>query len=247
MTWHEIFRSTAPDLSESKWKKAAEGVEEQLKRAIALSQPVLWLCLKPVGRINLDLGRHLEDHFIDPATTNNRPNGWTFVDRGESLKVRSDRIVHGKPEYRHTQVHRSGLITFTAPLSFLYWKGEPGLLWPYALIEFPVSIFRLAAHLYGPAAPDDDRIAVQMALLSANGCKLKGGSVKSVRWQFQDARVFEERDIISQLVEQRWSDVSENPDRCAYPLIKGVYEAFGFEEEDIPHEFDPVTGLQFAA
>lgn len=39
-----------------------------------------------------------------------------------------------------------------------------------------------------------------------------------------------------------WQQIVDEPDRCAYRLIRRIHEAFGYDDEQIPREFDPETG-----
>lgn len=244
MSWHEIFEAENRADRADGWRKAEQAVQRQLKDAIESRRAVLWLCLKPVEEMGLELRSLPDEIFTDPAATGNRRSGWNFVDPRMRPKKRSDKVLHGEPDGRMTEVHRDGLILFTVPVASLYWKGEPDLIWPYVLIEYPVSIFRLAAHLYREVqARDDERIAAKMALLSAQGCKLKAGSVRSVRWQFEDAKAFETPLVETSLFEQDRNDLIANPAGNAYPLIMEIYQQCGFDEEDLPAEFDRQRGF----
>ncbi|MEW6269805.1 MAG: ATP-binding protein [Thermodesulfobacteriota bacterium] len=247
MAWSEIFtngreRGTASE----RWLAATDDVTKQLDKALEQPEPRYWLYLKPVATMELEFAKDVEDLFRYPEKTNNRSNGWSFVDPHLHVARSRQQIVHGAPDGRRTVVRRNGSILFTAPLAFLHWKGEPDLIWPYTLIEFAVSIFRLASNLYARQSDvDDDRIATRLALISARGWKLKGGSVRSVRWSFGDARAVENDDAISELSELRLHRLLEAPDGCAYPLIHDIYEEFGLGPDDIPSELDPDTGLTF--
>jgi len=248
MSRHEIFaNSNDTSAAEKRWRDGASDVAKRLDEARSSSRPMLWLCLRPLGSMNLTLGPALDGLFWDPVKTNNRPNGWTFVDQRARPQKKGSRIIHGDPNGRYTEVHRGGLILFSAPLDFLFWKGPERLIWPYIMIEFAVSIFKLASRLYAETPLEDDRVATQMSLLSARGWHLKAGSARSVRWQFDEPSTLQENEATTELRMQQRDHIVTAPDGCAYPLIQDIYEEFGLERDDLPPEFDPVTGLELAA
>ncbi len=247
MSWQEIFSDSSQALSaaQARWLEATGNVTRQLENALKMPAPRYWLYLKPAADLQLQFRSDVDDLFAHAEKSHNRATGWNFVDRHLRVRPRSNAIEHGDPSTRHTTVWRDGSILFTAPLEFLHWKGEPGLIWPYIFIEFTVSIFRLAAHLYADRRVDDPRIAAQLGLISARGWMLKPGSVRNARWLFEDGAVLQEDDAISALTELRLDRLLEAPDVCAYPLIQDVYAAFGLRADDLPTEFDPESGLAF--
>lgn len=249
LSYDEIFGSSIQRSDdqiatiEKKWDAELEGM-------LKAKSSTLWLRLQPLGEVELDFPSHREvaPYFMETERTGNRLTGWTFVDPHQRPIPRSGRVVHGVPDGRQTIVSRNGVITFTVPIEFLHWKGPERSLWPYALIEFPVSIWRLAAAFYRTArVAQAGPVFARMALLSVKGWRLKAGSAGTVAWQFDEkVREYTEDDVIAAKHVADWADAtSDNPDRCAYPLIRSVYEAFGFYEADIPREFDREKGLRF--
>lgn len=239
----ELFPERVESYAAQAWGQMRNALEKELESARADRTPRLWLSLQPV-KARIELDRSILRYFTDYAETGNRRTGWTFVDPHEQPELRRGRIIYGRSNYRRTELRDDGGIRFTVPLDHLYWKGDANTLWPYPLIEYPVSVFRLASKVYGSfSTPDDDRVGVQLALVGAEGWKLKAGSPNTVQWVVQGPKAFRGKDIVTRLLEQRWRDIVEYPDRGAYPLIKAVYEEFGFFGDDIAPEFDPVAGL----
>jgi len=247
MTWQEIFsdRDHAAEADSDRWLAATRDVTKRLDQALNSGESCYWLYLKPAANLELRFHAEVEDLFAYPEKTNNRPTGWSFVDRHLKVQRRRGVIEHGDQNGRCTTVNVDGSILFTAPLEFLQWKGGPRLIWPYILIELAVSIFRLAAHLYAGRPSGDDRIATQLGLISARGWMLKPGSPGNTRWLFEDAAVLNDDDAISALTEVRLGRLLESPEVCVHPLIEDIYAAFGFGPDDVPSEFDPERGLTF--
>jgi hypothetical protein len=73
---------------------------------------------------------------------------------------------------------------------------------------------------------------------------LRAGSPDSIRFDTQPARALQEGQDV--LFEHPLSfsrqEVVEEPDRCAFRLLRRVYQAFGLREDDIPAEYDRHAG-----
>lgn len=249
MSSDEIFaRSDLDEGAKQRWTEATAAVRKRLTAAEEAKQPVVWLCLHPVEPLRLTFDAGTQLLFTDPVATDNRPSGWTFVNRRANHRRYESRVVHGEPGGPCTQVSSTGEILFTAPLHLLYWKGERQLIWPYILMELTVSVFRLARALYGAVEePGDDRVAAQLALVSARGWKLKSGSVRSLQWELEQASRLESSTAVSELRDPRLPQIVSTPDLCARPLLEDIYQEFGLEREDLPSEFDPIRGLELGS
>ncbi|GMU55094.1 MAG: hypothetical protein AMXMBFR33_42400 [Candidatus Xenobia bacterium] len=205
---------------------------------------MLWLGFLPRPELELDLDE-VEGLLRDPARTGNRRDGWSFANEYGEVRRRKERLEKVGEEDWRLEVHRSGLIALRLPLVHLYRQGPERTFWPPALLEHPTSVFRLARTVYGPHEPEE--VAVDLALLGVAGWTLRPYTVSSIRFQVGDvAPFYEEQDLIwSRPLLYSWSELEQNPDRCAYRWIRLVYAAFGYTESQIPVEFHPERGLSF--
>jgi len=82
-----------------------------------------------------------------------------------------------------------------------------------------------------------------LGLFQIGGWTLAPGSPDSVAYQFEEPRAYTEADFfLGEPVVVRWKELDTLPDRCAYLLVRQVYQAFGYEERTIPREYDRDTG-----
>lgn len=143
-------------------------------RVLQLRQPLMWVGIQPVPELSLELSKSKwEPLFQDPTLSGNRPAGWTFANRYVQSQLAQGRLTHGEPDYREVQLFRTGLIQFTVPLDRLEWMNQAGAFWPYALIEYPVSVFRLAAAIYKSITPAPTSAYADVALVRAGEWRLK--------------------------------------------------------------------------
>lgn len=183
-----------------------------------------------------------------PKATGNRPFGWNFTSRYDVLTpLAGDGYLFGeKGSVQWLEVWPRGDVRFFTSRDRLHWRGEANRLWPFALLEFPVSVARLARTLYAnhPRRPVPANAEILLALaLQVGGDTLSPYSPNSVAYQFAERGRRLERDGFVTAVLATWSELQESPDRCAYHLIRQTYRAFGFEEEEMPAEFDRERGL----
>ncbi len=190
----------------------------------------------------------LEPLLRDPSLTGNRMSGWNFTSDYLYLKSfhRSGRAGY---EFREEQgrwltmkIWQRGDIELSIDLDRLHWKGPPQSIWPFALLEFPASVMRLAKKLY-EAATRPEQVVLGMGLFQIRGWKLAPHSPASWSYGITSATSFDEEDHFfgNPIVVTR-KELDESPDRCAYRLVRQVYEAFGFEERQIPQEYNRETG-----
>lgn len=248
-----------------------EGAEEALRSEIQRLQErqpapeIFWLGIKPVPQLSLDLDQvEASDLLIDPALTGNRRVGSTFLAARVWGPVRAraagtaSYLTVGKPELSELAVYPDGSLHFAVPLKSLHAGNDPGAsrpLYPEALAEYPTSVFRLAAKLYGQLSLwERDRLpspvstlVVGLALLGLRGWSLRPGSPRSRgRLDFLNSppKEYQEDDfILEPLLHFKASEVCENPDACGFRLVRRIYgDAFLYSIHDIPEEFDQGTG-----
>jgi hypothetical protein len=87
-------------------------------------------------------------------------------------------------------------------------------------------------------------VVADLALFEARGSKLRPGAPGPF-WSTNDAAVFDDAsDLLSDHpLLFTAGEVIENPDRCAFRLVRRVYEAFGLRQDAIlPGVYDPAAG-----
>jgi hypothetical protein len=205
-----------------------------------------WLRIQPVEGLGLDLGDgRLDEYLREPRKTGNRLSGWKFANPYLLPRRKRDRLVQGEPGGPITEILADGGIRFTAPIASLYGSGPERELWPLALLEYPVSIVRLARAVYQDIKrPRDPRILADMALYGVGGWSLRPSSPVAAGYRLEGPRNLDDaEDFVSEEpLAFDWEEVVGEPDRCGFRLVRRVYEAFGFGEESIPREFDRKSG-----
>lgn len=223
---------------------------------------LLWMRVEPSEPLSLDLARVLEtDLLTDPTATRNRRVGLNFTaahvlgEKDPEMAVDEERQVIRLGREGRFEVTLGGWGDFrlTAPLASLSAPGSmprglDSLLWPFDLLELPVSVFRLLAviharpELWQRAIPPSTKLWTHMALFGLQGWHLRPGSPSEWRYRppaavrFEEPDFILERPLVFQLAELR------EPDNCGYRLVSRIYEAFGFPESAIPAEFNRKLG-----
>lgn len=244
MTREEIFRSPQADTARG---TAILEILKERKRIQEAAGEKLWLALKPVPAVELDLqdGR-LKALLLDPALTDNRRSGWSFSTFGEEPRVRQGRLATaGEEDARAVEIRRDGFLSFSVLLKGLWWKGEASEIWPPALWEYPLSALRLAGKIYSDHLGADAWIVADLSLIGVKGWRLKGGSPRSGTINFsQRPKEFLEADdfLLEKPLVFSSKDIVQEPDRCGARLLERVYEGFGYGREAFPPEFDQETG-----
>jgi hypothetical protein len=261
----KAFReSEEPHGPREKVKQRILGVREQLQKA---GNDRFWMQMAPLKPLEVDpQSEELRELLEEPEATGNRRAGWIVVGRGlAELRKRRLVLVWPPPQWgdegkyrQETEIRADGTITYSAPLEVLFWspstdptrEEETKQIWPFALLELPVSFMRLASRVYEGRLTDEDLLLADLALLSLQGVVLRPSS-PSAPWRsgrirydyFTDRQEYPEDDFtLVEPLELTFAEVSREPDRCAFRLVRLVYEAFGFGEEAIPVEFDRRAG-----
>ena len=219
----------------------------------------LRVLVRALGGVELLLEKErLEPLFGDPRRTGNRPLGWNFTSSQVRLRPFRQADRHGyrfgeEGSVQWTSVSERGDVEFAAGLERLQWQGQATSLWPLALLELPVSVARLVRTLYAdfaasPPGPDT-QVVLGLGLFQIGGWTLKPGSPSSIAYLMQEPRAFRGTDaFLGEPVAVSWQELRATPDRCAFHLVRQVYQAFGYEERDIPVEYDRDSGrLTFPA
>ena len=110
------------------------------------------------------------------------------------------------------------------------------------LLEYPVSAFRLArVFLEESRTSVGVNILADLAFFGIRGWKLRPGSIVGNRSRFNDPIEYPEAEE-----DLTWTkplifhlgELMKEPDRCGFRLVRRVYEAFGYREDEMPREYD---------
>jgi hypothetical protein len=231
--------------------QANQEIENQLRAdredVRSKKKPCFWLKIVPDTELNLDTPEFRAEGstlLTDPLATGNRRSGWNFI-RELSYPRPFAKGLRLKDEFDEVEIHTTGAIVFTAILAQLHWKGGEHEIWPYALLEYPVSVMRLAAKLFEKWGSGISEILVDFAFVGLRGWTLWKGSPRDPSGRFRPPHPFEEDDDLIPTKPFRFKreDIVKEPDRCGLRLITYIYRAFGYEDRDVPPEFDQKTGI----
>lgn len=222
-------------------------------RQEALATESLWLRLAPLPQLTIDfydktIEQLLRTWLTDPGSTGNRRSGWNFVNDLRRPQVKGRALQHGDEEdFKRTTITNEGELTFVVALSALTNLARASNRFePYALLEYPVSVFRLMSKLLQLPGVDAEGTKV-IGAFSMNGIRgwvLSPGSPRQpIRWPGPKTYEGKELWIPPEWLELDAKLLRDEPDRCALQLIRLVYGELGFEEDAIPAEFDRSRGV----
>lgn len=208
-----------------------------------------WMLVKPAVDQSLELSREQVERLSDPTTTGNRRMGWHYartfagVERvqGVNWRIRSG----GR---QTLLMQNDGTLELTLPLSALFHPSSTRSesddeIFPYALLEYPVSVLRLfrAVQAVAPRPRPSDCV-VGFAMFGLQGWKLRPFSPRSPGYRIPHPgyphQTFADKDLIVDPLVVAWEDIVATDDRVALRLVRQVYAWFGYEPDAIPEEFD---------
>lgn len=227
-------------------------LRERLK-AEALKKDQLWLGLAPTEKLSIDFADEstkqlLRTWFAEPQATGNRRSGWNFVSDLRWPRFMGDLVQHGEDsDLIKTTIGERGEVTFVAELSMLSNDVSPirNRLEPYALLEYPVSVFRLMGKVLDRFSTkhQDSMVFAAFSMKGIRGWSLYPGSPRELM-RGPGPRTFEgDVQIDPERLEFDAKLLMEHPDRCALRLIRLIYGDLGFESDAIPREFDQQRGV----
>lgn len=207
----------------------------------------LWLGAVAEPRLSLELdSRIFVELAFDPRASGNRTIGWHFAQSQRAPVSSGDSVrwgtFHEASGYEvSAEVFADGRGAFFASYEALAWKGES--LWPFTVIEFPVSAWRILSRIYHEQAESEFKVVADLALFGVDERGLRPGSPGSSRFRTSPRFLEEGKDVLFQRPLTFSSDeVTNEPDRCGYRLVQRIYRAFGWKEDDMPAEFDRAVG-----
>jgi len=188
------------------------------------------------------------------AKTGNRELGWTFASRYNELRPKHpDGWRFGKPsDVQWLEVSQpTGALEFFVSRDRLHWMGQTTELWPFALLELPASLARLAKVLYSLHSVEGppSQIVLALGVYGIGDSVLRPHSPHYIGYQMplveqQTLAALNDRDYFSSTpVVVTWEDLNSTPDRCAMHLVSQLYRDFGYLEDKLPREYDPLTGV----
>ncbi len=248
MSREEIFlayaQGAAPDQDHEVASRKIREARDKLR-----DSNCLWLRIQPVGKAKLTLSGDYRPYFVDHSRTGNRLSGWNFVG-AEPFRAEPGKITCGARDGVFVAVFCDGAVEFSMPLINLYWKttgyqGDkpPNEIWPFVLLEYPASIFRLAATICRERRFPAPTFLADLVLFGIAGWTLRPHSPSSLQYKLAKPRSAEGKDILApEPLSFSRDEIVGEPDRCAFRLVGRVYEAFGLFEEEMPAEFDRKSG-----
>ena len=245
----EIFGEAVRRGDDPAVEDAIRGLEEERKRVQDEGKTGLWLGLQPARKLHLD---PQEDRFqsivLSPLVTGNRRTGWHFARSSSQPRLSMAGIEWGLSDPQdelvtRVQVTERGDLRFWIALEHLrHSKGEAREIWPNILLEYPISAFRIARVVYRGFLDSEDRVAADLALLGVRGWGLREGTPDDFFLLGNELARLEEPDLIWEPIVFSFREIDEAPDRCGFRLVRRVYQAFGWRQEDMPRHYDPEAG-----
>jgi hypothetical protein len=188
-----------------------------------------------LGEVSADLDdRRLKDLLEEPP---GRQGGWNAKPllplRTNSLGFENDRT-----DFHHLKFVRNGHLEFwTAIDEHFSWRQKSGqktnpILYPYAVVEYPVSFLRLYAQV-AEILSIKSGCVFQMEYLNVQGAVLRPYQPESIGYDhsIEAIRPSEKQRLI---FPKKKVSIPFEPDPVAFDLIKELYYAFGYQRQHIP-------------
>jgi hypothetical protein len=182
--------------------------------------------------------RELVDLLSNPPNPLGRAHGWTVKPlpplQRSSLGFQNERV-----NFHHMKFLKNGHLEFwTAIDEYFCWRQEPTArktnprLYPYAVVEYPLSFVRLYRALVDLLGITSDCI-FQMQYLNIRGAILLPYVPESIGFKFplEPIKPINRNRL---LFEPKRFSAGFSPDPTALQIIKDLYYEFGYEREHIP-------------
>lgn len=255
MTREEIFERAGSPGPTDGLKEAEGALAEELKALFRQRSPegLFWLRIFPVPELGLDLSTLIEsDLLIDPTLSGNSRTGQNFslALRGRMPVLRAGHVFLGEVDDFSLVIDRHQGFKFRAPLRIFH-AGKRGEerkpLWFRALLEIPISIFRLLSVMLRQdelweRRPNDNTVFLStLGMLGLDGWSLRPYS-PAIGWLSylrNPARFTEAPDLVlPKPLQFKLGEIRDYPDRCGFRLARRIYEAFGYSVKEMPPEYD---------
>ncbi len=202
------------------------------------SQRTFRITATPValGEVEADLGsRDLQDLLEEPP---GRQGGWN-VSPLRPLRRTSLGFETERPDFHHLKFIKNGHLEFwTAIDEHFSWRQKAAeqksnpLLYPYPVVEYPVSFLRLYRQLLNLIGITSD-CTFQMEYVNVQGAILRPFQPESIGYDHpvEGIRPLERKRLV--FPKKKFS-AGFDPDPSALELIKDLYFEFGYRPEQIP-------------
>lgn len=216
----------------------ADVMRERFEQEVG-STPFLWLGATPVApRPSLIPVDQEEIGAILSAPPESRRDGWNMGGLGRTRRRSLTGVELGAKAYKYLEVFENGHMEFWAPLDdrFCWMQSEEERrarprLYPYPVVEYPVSFLRLAAALMDSVGYSDE-VLLQLEYRNVRGYSLRPGQPDEIRFLLpDDTTPFDEQHL---RIAPRSVSANFRPDEVAFDLLVHVYRAFGVAPEGIP-------------
>ena len=231
--------------------------ENPLRRAkeklIAGGGSRIWMAASSEPALSLDLPQgddEVRRLLRDPSLSGNRLAGWTVVNGHTESNHRADRVwetIDAREGSKYSswrlELARDGFLEFTAGLDCLA-HDEARALYPLAILEYPTSFLRLVGRILElrGECESEGTVTFDLLLQGVDGWRLWPYSPGVMGWKDELlARPPLEREILTlpSPFEFPVPMLLENPDACAWEVVRTIYFEFGYTQREIPRVFDP--------
>jgi len=192
-----------------------------------------------LGQISANLDRkELRKLLAEPPNPHSRFSGWDVKPlrplRRTALGFENERI-----DFHHMKFIKNGHLEFwTAIDDSFCWNQDPKefvehpRLYPYAVVEHPVSFLRLYRALADLLGHEGD-VVFQMQYLNIQGAVLRPYQPESIGYMrpMESIKPLERKRLV---FEPKKFPGNFDPDPRALELIKDLYYEFGYSREQIP-------------
>lgn len=150
-------------------------------------------------------------------------------------------ISNPRDSWHYLSCERRAVLEFGTPIDDTFCWQQPAKeraksprLYPYAVVEYPVSFLRLWHALLAKFVPSLTGSVVHLEFLNCAGCHLRPGHPGSIAYRSENLyplRPWREPHLELPF---RNLPIDFEPDFEAYELACRIYAAFGFEREAVP-------------
>lgn len=217
----------------------AEVMRERFEADVGNS-PYLWLSATAVAPrrhlIALDRPEVAELLSRPPGS---RPNGWNMADLDYSRRRSMNGVELGAKEDAYLEVYENGHMEFWRTIGEVFCRDQSAeerrvrpRLYPYAVVEYPVSFLRLASAILSTAGYSGE-VLIQLQYRNIGGHVLRPGRPREIVFEspLNPSTPFAEPHLLIGPIRVPWNRA---PDEVGLNLLKFVYRAFGVGVDGIP-------------
>ncbi len=241
MTHEEIFGGADRAAQQS------SGLIQRRNAITRCDEAGMWVAVEASPATSLDIqGAGLPGLLQSPPLTGNREAGWNFrlsPLAGEAPHLEAGALEYGGNNTKRTTIWANGIMELWIPIRNLHHGlGQGTELHPLALLEYPISLMRLAREIFRSVSESrPTSVRVDTALMNAPEWALPSfppGTYGNLFEHEAPKHLDEGSFMLPTPFEFPWDDFEEYPDRAGYMLVRAIYEAFGLPAERIPAEYD---------